>query len=316
MSVLIGAPIVLLLALGIYLIYTIWFIVSLFKGFSDVNKLSSLINNISKNETVVNDLDEYSLAYIDAERLSNISESIKDTVEKQVQSEKMKVELVTNVSHDLKTPLTSIIGYIDLLKDEDMSPVAMDYVKILENKSEKLKNIVMDVFSLAKATSGIDVDMEEIDGVILLNQVLGDNKDRIDNSYKTIVTDILCDKANITADGNKLYRVIQNLIDNALNYSLDGTRIFITLKCDDCNMELTVKNTASYQMDFTPDEITERFTRGDKSRTDGGNGLGLSIAKTFTEACGGTFKVDIDGDVFKAIMTMPLRKETTLISTN
>ena len=108
--------------------------------------------------------------------------------------------------------------------------------------------------------------------------------------------------AIITADGNKLYRVFQNLIDNALNYSMDGTRIFIDLKEEKNYIRLEMKNTASYEMNFTPDEITERFTRGDKSRTDGGNGLGLSIAKTFTEACGGVFRIELDGDVFKAVL--------------
>ena len=236
----------------------------------------------------------------------NISENVKENVEKQVQSERMKIELVTNVSHDLKTPLTSIISYIDLLKKEDLSDEARDYVNILDIKSQKLKNIVSDVFSLAKATSGIDVELEEIDGVILLQQVLGDNEDKITNSGKNLKTDILCDSAMINADGNKLYRVFQNLIDNALNYSMDGTRIFLKLERDENNMILTVKNTASYEMNFSPEEITERFTRGDKSRTDGGSGLGLSIAKSFTEACGGTFKIELDGDVFKAILKMPL----------
>lgn len=292
-----------------YLIYALWFIVNLFKGFSDINKLSDQIEQISKNEPITENIDEYSLAHVDSELLQNISTNITETVEKQVQSERMKIELVTNVSHDLKTPLTSIISYIDLLKNEDLPDEAMDYVKILDSKSQKLKNIVSDVFSIAKATSGIDVEMEEIDGVILLRQVLGDNEDKISASGKTVVTDIACESALINADGNKLYRVFQNLIDNALNYSLDGTRIFVTLKCENGNMMLSVKNTASYEMNFSPDEITERFTRGDQSRTDGGNGLGLSIAKTFTEACGGRFVVELDGDVFKAFVEMPLTRK-------
>lgn len=214
----------------------------------------------------------------------------------------MKIELVTNVSHDLKTPLTSIISYIDLLKSEDLPPEAMDYVKILEQKSEKLKNIVADVFSLAKATSGVDIDMEKLDAVILLNQALADAQDKIEKSGRQMKINTEAKSAIITADGNKLYRVFQNLIDNALNYSMDGTRIFIDLKEEKNYIRLEMKNTASYEMNFTLDEITERFTRGDKSRTDGGNGLGLSIAKTFTEACGGVFRIELDGDVFKAVL--------------
>ena len=294
----------------VYLVYGIWFLINLIKGFVDINKLSKQIEQISKNEPVINNVDRLSLVHVDSERLCNISQNINETVEKQVQSERMKIELVTNVSHDLKTPLTSIIGYIDLLKTEDLPESAMDYVKILDNKSQKLKNIVSDVFSLAKATSGIDVEQEEIDGVILLRQVLADNEDKISKSMKSIVTDISCDEAMIITDGNKLYRVFQNLVDNALNYSLDGTRIFISLKNVDNKMILSIKNTASYEMNFTPEEITERFTRGDQSRTDGGNGLGLSIAKTFTEACGGSFNIELDGDVFKATVEIQLTSDS------
>ena len=298
--------VLLIIALCIYLIYTVWYVVTLFKGFSDIHKLSAQIEQISKGETVNDDIHEMSLAYSDSHRLQGISENIRNTVEKQVQSERMKIGLVTNVSHDLKTPLTSIISYIDLLKKEDLPDEAKDYVKILDTKSQKLKDIVSDVFSLAKATSGIDVEMKEIDGVILLKQVLADNQDKIIKSRKSVVTEIECESAVIVADGNKLYRVFQNLIDNALNYSLDGTRIFVSMKCSNGKLHLLVKNTASYEMKFSPEEITERFTRGDKSRTDGGNGLGLSIAKTFTEACGGKFTIELDGDVFKAYVEMPV----------
>lgn len=300
-------PVFLLILLPVYLIYTIWFIITLFKGFSDINTLCGQIKQLSSDEDITDEISEYSIIYEDSKRLRSISDNVKENVEKQLQSERMKIELVTNVSHDLKTPLTSIISYIDLLKKEDLSAEARDYVNILDVKSEKLKHIVSDVFSLAKATSGVDVNLEEIDGVILLKQVIGDNEDKISSSGKIIKTDYLCDTAIIDADGNKLYRVIQNLIDNALNYSLDGTRIYIRISCDSDNMILSVKNISSYEMTFTPEEITERFTRGDKSRTDGGNGLGLSIAKSFTEACGGIFSIEIDGDVFMAVVKMPLK---------
>ena len=299
---------IILLLTFIYLVYAVWYVVTLIKGFIDIHKLSEQIEQISKGQVVNDDIHQLSLAYTDSQRLQHLSENIKETVEKQIQSERMKIELVTNVSHDLKTPLTSIISYIDLLKKEELPDEAMDYVKILDAKSMKLKDIVSDVFSLAKATSGIDVEMKEIDGVVLLNQVLADNQDKIEKSGKTIVTDIACGSALISADGNKLYRVFQNLIDNALCYSLDGTRIFISLVRQGGKMIFQVKNTASYEMKFTPDEIMERFTRGDKSRTDGGNGLGLSIAKTFTEACGGSFRIVLDGDVFIAFVEMPLNE--------
>lgn len=285
-----------------WIVYFIWFIITEFRIYRDINRLDIQIDQMSRGDEPDSDIPVTSPVYSDSIKLSEISKNIKDTVEKQVQSERMKIELVTNVSHDLKTPLTSIISYIDLLKSEDLPPEAMDYVKILEQKSEKLKNIVADVFSLAKATSGVDIDMEKLDAVILLNQALADAQDKIEKSGRQMKINTEAKSAIITADGNKLYRVFQNLIDNALNYSMDGTRIFIDFKEEKNYIRLEMKNTASYEMNFTPDEITERFTRGDKSRTDGGNGLGLSIAKTFTEACGGVFRIELDGDVFKAVL--------------
>lgn len=285
-----------------YIAYFIWFIITEFRIYRDINRLSEQIDQMSNGIEPESDITNTSLIYSDSTKLSEIFQNIKETVEKQVQSERMKIELVTNVSHDLKTPLTSIISYIDLLKSEDLSPEAMDYVKILEQKSEKLKNIVADVFSLAKATSGVDIDSEQLDSVILLNQALADAQDKIEKSGRQLKVDIKPKSAMIIADGTKLYRVFQNLIDNALNYSMDGTRIFLTMTEENGYVHIEMKNIASYEMNFTPEEITERFTRGDKSRTDGGNGLGLSIAKTFTEACGGAFRIELDGDVFKAVI--------------
>ena len=218
----------------------------------------------------------------------------------------MKIDLVTNVSHDLKTPLTSIISYIDLLAQEDLDPASKDLVNVIQQKAERLKIMVSDVFDLAKATSRTDVTLEDIDEVILVGQVLGDMEDKISAYGKEIRTDIQAKDAPIKADGKKLYRVLQNLIDNALKYSLEGTRIWLTLRKESGYAVLTVRNTASYEMKFSADEITERFVRGDEARTSEGSGLGLSIARSFTEACGGEFRVSIEGDVFSAEVKMPL----------
>lgn len=245
--------------------------------------------------------------YAATERINEISTSIQGTVEKQLKSERMKIELVTNVSHDLKTPLTSIISYIDLLSDEELPPAARDYVTIIEEKSQRLKTMVADLFDLAKATSRTDVQSEEIDAVVLTRQVLGDLADKIEASGRQLKCDIQAETAPICADGKKMYRVFQNVIDNALKYSMEGTRVYLTLKREMGRCEIVVKNIASYEMTFSPDEITERFTRGDESRSTEGNGLGLSIAKSFTEACGGEFKVEIDGDVFIAKISLAVR---------
>lgn len=299
-----------LIAIIAYIAYFIWFVITQFKIYRDIDSLDNQIDMMSRGEEFNGSIAESSPVFSDSRKLSEISENVKETVEKQVQSERMKIELVTNVSHDLKTPLTSIISYIDLLKAEDLPDEAMDYVRILEQKSDKLKNIVADVFSLAKATSGVDIDMENLDAVILLNQALADAGDKIEKSGRQMKINIEPKSAMITADGNKLYRVFQNLIDNALNYSMEGTRIFVDLKEEKDYIRLEMKNTASYEMNFTPEEITERFTRGDQSRTDGGNGLGLSIAKTFTEACGGAFRIELDGDVFKAVILLQKCSDT------
>lgn len=245
-------------------------------------------------------------AYGMTNNLNNISDGIRSAVDKQVQSERMKIELVTNVSHDLKTPLTSIISYIDLLSTEDMSPAAKDYVSVISQKSDRLKAMVSDLFDLAKATSHTDVDSEKIDAVILTKQVIGDMADKIAQSGREVRTDIKQTSAPVMADGKKLYRVLQNLTDNALKYSMEGTRVYVSLKNDEKYTYISVKNISADEMNFSPEEITERFTRGDKSRTTEGNGLGLSIAKSFTEACGGEFEVLIDGDMFTANVKLPL----------
>lgn len=286
----------------------------LFGGYMALSILDLMaMNRISKHITAINSGDytphtenKYSSAYCITQKLNNISAGIQTAVDNQVKSERMKIDLVTNVSHDLKTPLTSIISYIDLLSSEELSPEAKDYVTIIENKSHRLKSMVEDLFDLAKATSRTDIDMEKIDAVILANQVLADLSDKIEATGKQIKTDIQAESAPVVAEGKKMYRVFQNLIDNALKYSLDGTRIYFTLKNEAGYCVVTIKNIASYEMNFAPDEIIERFTRGDESRSTEGNGLGLSIAKNFTEACGGMFRISVDGDVFTAEIKLPI----------
>lgn len=306
-----------LLSAVIFILYIIY----VRKIIKDISKLEAQIDNMLTDGEVLSksksELKNKSLIYPLSEKLATISDKAEQAVEKQVQSEKMKVELVTNVSHDLKTPLTSIISYIDLLEKTELSDEAMDYVKILSRKSDKLRDIVADVFTLAKAVSGVEVESEELDFSILTRQVLADNSDKIETSGRDLRTDISVNAAPIIGDGAKLYRVIQNLLDNALKYSMEGTRIYLALSENNGEYELTVKNVSAYEMNFTAEEITERFTRGDKSRTDGGSGLGLAIAKSFTQACGGLFEIIIDGDVFNAAVTFHKRETSdTTINTD
>ena len=234
----------------------------------------------------------------------DINRGFNESLEEQMKSERMKVALITNVSHDLKTPLTSIISYIDLLSKEDLPESARDYVRILGEKAGRLNNMVSDLFDLAKSTSGsMPVDIDKLDLKKLIEQTLADMGDRIENSGLVFRVRLPENPMLIFADGKKLYRVFQNVIDNALKYSLQGTRVYISLEETEGMAVATVKNTAGYEMDFTAEEILQRFARGDKSRTSEGSGLGLSIAESFTRLCGGRFRVDIDGDLFKVTVS-------------
>jgi signal transduction histidine kinase len=238
--------------------------------------------------------------YENRKTFEEINLGFQESLKEQMKSERMKVDLITNVSHDLKTPLTSIISYVELLSKEELPEAARDYVNILADKSGRLKNIVSDLFDLAKSTSGnLPLNMENLDLKKLIEQTLGDMEDEIEKSNIRIKTTLTESPVYIYSDGKKLYRVFQNIIGNALKYSLQGTRIFIDMEVDNKIVNVVIKNTASYDMDFTAEEILQRFNRGDKSRTTEGSGLGLSIAESFTRACGGNFKVEIDGDQFK-----------------
>lgn len=300
---------------GLWLCVILWlailglFIFGRYKLLSDEAKLEQQIRELSRgNYSYHPQLSRNSAYTISSDILSRISEKYRQGIEESVKAERMKIELVTNVSHDLKTPLTSIISYVDLLSKEQLPPQAAEYVEILQKKSERLKNIVSDVFELAKTTSGeIAVEHERIDLTRLSNQTLAEMEDKITSTGFVIKTDICEPPVEVISDGKRLYRVIQNLMDNALKYSLAGTRIYYTLqKTDSGQAVITIKNIAGYEMDFTKEEILERFARGDKSRTTEGSGLGLSISQGFTIACGGEFDIDIDGDMFKVKLVFPI----------
>jgi len=283
----------------IYIIFFLLYNYYEMKFLKSLNDVYNQINDIYRGEYVVRKVDEGDMTYDITQKLNGLSNGLGEAIEKRISSEKMKVELITNVSHDLKTPLTSIISYVNLLKEEEMTDVAAAYVKILEDKSYQLRDIVSDVFDLAKANSGQDVEIETIDGIMLINQVLADMSDTIERSGKTVRTDIRPDTFFIRGDGRKLYRALQNLIDNALKYSMEGTRIYIHSGVAEDKLKLVIKNIAAYEMSFSGEDIVERFVRGDEARTTEGNGLGLSIAKSFIEVSGGRMKAEVDGDVFK-----------------
>ena len=241
-----------------------------------------------------------------AEDLNALREGIDAAVEQQRRADRMKMELL---SHDLKTPLTSIINYADLLCAEPLEGAAADYAKVIQRKADRLKHMVQDVFDLSKAASGsLPLAPEAIDLSKLNRQTLADMDEAIAASPLTFRT-TLAPEAWVLADGERMYRVFQNLFSNALRYSLAGSRVYVDLSAENGQAVARVKNVAGYEMEFDPAEITERFVRGDPSRTGEGSGLGLSIAKSFTEACGGTLEVRVDADLFCVQVALPLTEK-------
>ena len=275
----------------------------------DLGKLIRQIERISEGDLKADaDIPKESLYYNASKQLSNIGSGLDKSLQDQMKGERMKIDLITNVSHDLKTPLTSIISYVDLLaRDDSLSPEARDYVTILNQKTERLKNTIADLFELAKSTSGeAKVTLEPIDLKKLMEQTLEDMSDQIRESGFKVKFQCDAEHTKFKGDVNRMYRVVQNILENALKYSLKGTRIFATISNQGSRVCLTVQNTSGYEMDFTEEEIMERFYRGEKSRTSEGNGLGLSIADSFTANCRGEFKIEIDGDQFKAMILFPI----------
>lgn len=231
----------------------------------------------------------------------------KKSIQDSIRSEQLKIDLISNVSHDLKTPLTSMVGYIDLMKKEELNDTMTDYVEVLSNKAQKLKEMIESLFSLAKTSSGnIELHPEPLNLNRLLEQIYADMGDKIAASPLEFVLSLTKEDTDLTTDSSYLYRICQNLMENALKYSAEGTRVF--LKTSSVQKEkgrilrFEITNTSAYRMDFTKEQIVERFARGDASRTGEGNGLGLAIVSTYTSALGGRFDLAIDCDQFRAIL--------------
>ena len=236
------------------------------------------------------------------------------SLEKVSRSDQLRVDLITNVSHDLKTPLTSMVGYIELIKREELSDIVRDYVDVISERAEKLKEMINSLFNLAKASSGnVELHPEPFEVNRMIEQIFADMDDRIKESHLEFVTDLTKEDTQLISDNSYFYRICQNLIENALKYSAKGTRVFVKTKLLQSEGKeevwLEVTNTSGYPMDFTKEDIIERFARGDKARTGDGNGLGLAIVSTYAKALGGEFDILIDCDQFKACLKFP--KKTT-----
>lgn len=240
-----------------------------------------------------------------ADNINNIRDGLDKAIDSQLRSERMKSELITNVSHDLKTPLTSIINYVELIKkEENITPEYLkDYVNVLDSKSKRLKVLIEDLFEASKASSGnIELNMEKIDIIQLLRQSIGELEEKLSEANLDLKINVPEDKVYVRADGRRLYRVLENLLSNISKYSLSNTRVYIDITEVEGRVKLIMKNISSYELNFDPEEIMERFKRADDSRNTEGSGLGLAIARDLVKLQGGEFAIDIDGDLFKSII--------------
>lgn len=255
------------------------------------------------------DSKEMSPAFVGfADDLQGIQAGLKKAVAEAVKGERMKTELITNVSHDLKTPLTSIINYVDLLKKEALDTQnAEEYVAILEEKAARLKQLVEDLIEASKATSGnLSINAEKVDLQQLVMQAYGEYEEKIEDAGLDIRRNAPDASVLVYADGKHLWRIVENLLSNALKYSMTNSRVYINIDKNEKYGILTVKNISAFPLEISPEQLTERFIRGDASRTTEGSGLGLSIAQGLTNLQGGRFKIEIDGDLFKATVEIPL----------
>lgn len=244
------------------------------------------------------------------EAVNSIQEAVNSAVDKSMKDERMKADLITNVSHDLKTPLTSIINYVDLLKKEIIdNEKAQMYIGILDEKSQRLKQLTDDLVEASKISSGnVVLNMEKLNVKELLIQAVGEFQDKFDEKNLSVLDSYNGDDLCISADSRSIYRIVENLFTNIYKYALEGTRIYLDAMAYENDIVISVKNISAKPLNISVDELTERFTRGDESRTTEGSGLGLSIAKSLTEAMGGQFKIQLDGDLFKVFIAFPVLK--------
>ena len=242
------------------------------------------------------------------QELNDVQSGLEQAVQEQMKAEHLKTELITNVSHDIKTPLTSIVNYVDLLKKEDMpSPAAREYIAVLDRQSHRLKKLTEDLVEASKASSGaLNVELQPTDVNVLLSQIEGEYQERLAACHLTLVTQPPAPGTMIQADSRLLSRVMDNLVSNVCKYAMENTRVYVTAAVRDGQAVISFKNVSRDELNISPDELMERFVRGDASRHSEGSGLGLSIARSLVQLQGGTFALSIDADLFRADIVFPL----------
>ena len=245
-----------------------------------------------------------------ADAVNGLGDGIQYAVEKSMKDERLKADLITNVSHDIKTPLTSIINYVDLIKREHIQdPKIQSYLSVLEQKSQRLKNLTEDLVEASKASSGnVKLEISDLNFTELVQQTGGEFEEKFAARRLDLVTHIPDGRLIIQADGRRLWRILENLYNNACKYAMEGSRVYVDLKEEDGMAVFTIKNVSESPLNIDASELTERFVRGDVARTTEGSGLGLSIAKNLTLLQKGTFDIIIDGDLFKALVAFPVKK--------
>ena len=245
-----------------------------------------------------------------AEYINNIGSGLDAAVENSLKKERMQTELITNVSHDLKTPLTSIINYVDLMKRENPTdPKIQEYLRILDEKSQRLKVLTEDVVEASKASTGnIKLEMNDIEFVEMVQQVIGEFEEKFQEKNLTMMVHFTDEPSIIYADGQRMWRVLENVFGNVVKYAMEGTRVYAEISNRNKKVTFSLKNISAQPLNISADELTERFIRGDVARNTEGSGLGLSIAKSLTELQGGEFKLYLDGDLFKVMITFAAKK--------
>lgn len=298
-------------ATSIVLIATFFNVFVAFNVSRFMQELKNIVDYIAnlKNGNIKQNIDseKYSQSMSEVfHNLNELSKAIQKNVDKQMKAERMRTDLITNVSHDLKTPLTSIINYIDLLSKQNINSDESDkYIAILSKQSNRLKSLITQLVDASKYESGnVNIDINELNLCKFMNQISGEYADSFSEKNLELVYDCRTDNVIVKTDINLLYRLVENLMSNAKKYSLEHTRVYINIYNDDENTYLEFKNTSKYPLNISSDELMDRFVRADSSRTSDGNGLGLAISRSIAKLLNIDFEIIIDGDLFKAVVIL------------
>ena len=278
------------------------------KGFAQIeNKLKEMYEGNNKN--LLNKQDFGVEFHSTVKYINDISNGFDNAIQDRMKSERLKAELITNVSHDIKTPLTSIINYVDLLKKENIqNEKAREYIGILDTKSQRLKRLTEDLVEASKVSTGsISLNIENINIAQLIKQALGEFEDKFKKRGLNVILDCKENELMIKADNKYMYRIIENLFSNISKYALENSRVYIDIKKTQKSIIIAMKNISKDRLNISADELMQRFVRGDKSRTTEGSGLGISIAQNLTELQGGKFRLILDGDLFKVELEWEFR---------